>query len=333
MNAVVPYDGRASQIREGLDHPVIDADGHLIPFMPLVLDLAADLAGKAVADRLGRYLVSRESEARGFLPARSFFGLPARNTLDRMTATLPRLLYRRLDELGIDLAMLYPTGLGMLTCPDDEVRQAATRAYNTYIAEAYAPYRDRLEPVAMIPVFTPGEAVAELDVAVNTLGLKAVVMSGVVPRMTRSNGTAIAWVDCLGHGSFHNYDPLWDRCSKLGVVPTFHGIGYGWGSRVSSNNYVFNHLGNFAAAQEAVCRSLVMGGVPGRFSELRFAFLEGGVAWGAQLLADLIGHHAKRNAMAVRAYDPATLDVAMAGRLFEEFAEGQVARYSNAVSD
>ena len=116
-------------------------------------------------------------------------------------------------------------------------------------------------------------------------------------------------MDTLGHDSAYDYDPLWARCAELGVAPAFHGIGYGWGSRVSATNYVYNHLGNFGAAQEAACRSLLMGGVTRRFPDLRFAFLEGGVAWAAQLYADLLGHYEKRNADVVGMFDPRRFDL------------------------
>jgi len=46
---------------------------------------------------------------------------------------------------------------------------------------------------------------------------------------------------------------------------------------------------------EGTCRSLVFGGVPMRFPNLRFAFQEGGVAWAAALLAGIISHYEKRN--------------------------------------
>jgi predicted TIM-barrel fold metal-dependent hydrolase len=74
----------------------------------------------------------------------------------------------------------------------------------------------------------------------------------------------------------YDYDPLWSRCRDLGVAPSFHGVGYGWGSRVSATNYVHNHLGNFASSADAVCRGLFLGGVPKRFPTLTFAFMEGG---------------------------------------------------------
>ncbi len=321
---------RVAQIRRRLDHPVIDADGHLVEFMPLVIDCMREVAGDAVTQRFVEYRKSPFTSGGGHLPTRVFNGNPL--GLDRMTVVLPDLLHRRLEEIGLDFALLYPTsGLSVLSNPDDELRQAAARAFNTYYARVFADVRDRLEPVAIIPTFTPDEAIAELDHAVTVLGCKAVVMSGVVPRSVRPDGTVTRWVDTLGHDSLHDYDPLWARCVELRVAPAFHGIGYGWGSRVSPSNYVYNHLGNFAAAQEAVCRSLVMAGVPRRHPTLHFTFLEGGVTWAAQLYADLLGHFDKRNRDAVRQFDPARFDVGEAEQLFAEFATGPLRDYQDRV--
>ena len=323
---------RVSRIRRRLAHPVIDADGHLVEFMPMVIDCMREVAGDAVAERFIEYRRSPFTSGGGHLPTRVFFGNPL--GLDRMTVVLPALLYQRLEEIGLDFALLYPTsGLSVLSNPDDELRQAAARALNTYYARVFAEYRDRLEPVAVIPTFTPDEAVAELDHAVGVLGFKTVVMSGVVPRSVRPDGStpggSTRWATTASTTT--------SRCGRgaceLGVVPAFHGIGYGWGSRVSPRNYVYNHLGNFAAAQEAVCRSLVMGGVPTRHPTLRLSFLEGGVAWAAQLYADLLGHYEKRNRDAVQTFDPARFDVAQAGELFAEFANGPLRGYQDRVDE
>jgi predicted TIM-barrel fold metal-dependent hydrolase len=327
----VPSD-RVSKIRRRLTHPIIDADGHLVEFMPMVIDCMREIAGNSVAERFIRYRRSPFTSGGGYLPTRVFFGNPL--GLDRMTVLLPKLFYQRLEEIGIDFALLYPTsGLSVLSNPDDELRQAAARALNTYYAQVFADYRDRLEPVAVIPTFSSDEAVAELEYAIGVLGFKAVVMSGVVPRSIRPDGTPASWIDTLGHDSLHDYEPLWTRCGELGVVPSFHGIGYGWGSRVSPRNYVYNHLGNFASAQEAVCRSLIMGGVPKRHPELRLAFLEGGVSWAAQLYADLLGHYEKRNKEAVQLFDPARFDVELADELFAAFATGPLRAYGHRLEE
>jgi predicted TIM-barrel fold metal-dependent hydrolase len=310
-------------IRESIDHPIIDADGHFLEFLPMVYEHLRDLAGDGAVDHLlARNFVDGLP---GYLPARAYWTLPAKNTLDRMTAMLPHLLSQRLDEFGIDYAVLYPTrGLPIPGIVEDEVRRAACRAFNTYAAEAFRDYSQRMSPVALIPVFTPEEAIEELEYAVG-LGLSSIVMNGIVPRRREVRGETVTWIDTLGHGSPYDYDPLWQRCMDLGVSPSFHGIGYAWGTRASATNYVYNHLGNFASAQESVCRSLFMGGVPKRFPGLHFQFLEGGVAWAAQLFADIVGHYEKRNGDAVRKFNPAEVDRTLATELFDLHASDRFA--------
>ena len=68
----------------------------------------------------------------------------------------------------------------------------------------------------------------------------------------------------------------------------------GLDDRRSISNYMYNHMGHFAAAGEILCKSLLMGGVTRRFPELRVALLEGGVAHGCRLYADIIAPEAWR---------------------------------------
>ncbi|GAA4962153.1 hypothetical protein GCM10023205_27340 [Yinghuangia aomiensis] len=321
-----------SAVRGRLDHPVIDSDGHLIEYLPLVRDFIAEDAGTDLAAVFEK--MSNTADRRRAVPDRAkrrdlgihataVWGIPAANTLDRATCMLPDLMYKRLDEIGVDFAVLYPTyGLTVTQLAHDELRRALARALNRYYAEVYGPYGDRLAPVAAIPMFTPEEAVAELDHAVGELGLKAVMMGGVIPRPLAGGGR---WMDTLGHDSPYDYDPVWQRCEELGVTPTFHSGGQGWGSRMSTVNNSYNQVGNFAAADEAVCRSLVFGGVPARFPNLHFAFQEGGVAWAAALLAGIVGHWEKRNSDAIQHYNPARMDRDLLRTLFRRHATGPVA--------
>ncbi len=319
------------RIRDCIDHPIIDSDGHLIEFLPEVYDVMATVGGPGLVDKFrvvengGRKSIELTLEQRraAGLMRSAWWGLPTANTLDRATAMIPRLMYERLDEIGIDLAVLYPTyGLACMGLEDDELRLGAARAFNLYYHQAFAPYSDRLLPVAIIPMFTPDEAVAELDFAVGELGMRPVMLTGLVPRPVDPEATShrhARRLDTLGMDSPFDYDPVWRRCTELGVSPTFHSAGMGWGSRTSETNYVYNHLGNFAAAGEALCRAVFMGGVAHRFPELRWAFLEGGVAWGVNLLADVIGHWEKRNRDVIGHYDPAALDVDELRRLFATY--------------
>src|SRR5271170_4246811 len=109
--------------------------------------------------------------------ARRLLVIPAKNTRDRASALFPGLLYERLDEFGIDFTVLYPScGLVVMPIEDEELRRATCRAFNMYLADRFREFSDRITPAAVIPMFTPKEAMAELEYAVQTLGLKVAML-------------------------------------------------------------------------------------------------------------------------------------------------------------
>ena len=193
-------------------------------------------------------------------------------------------------------------------------------------AEMFAGVGDRLRPVALIPTYTPEEAIEELEFAVNELGHKAIMIgtelrgparaaTGQDPFLAPAQPTRSIAMD-----SPHDYDPFWRKCIELKVAPVCHTSSRGIGYRASPSNYVFNHLGDFANGAEFFCRSLIFGGVTRRFPGLSFGFLEGGVAWEVNLLNDIVEHWEKRNVTAMaRNLDPELLDMDLLERLFREF--------------
>jgi predicted TIM-barrel fold metal-dependent hydrolase len=333
------------EIRARLDHPVIDADGHIIEFLPAIRDFLVEEGGRKLAEEFdqvveaGRALESLPVDQRRAMGAfkLTWWPYPAENTLDRATGMLPHLLYERLDEFGLDYAVLYPTmGLTGMSLDQTDLRRASIRAFNRCAAEMYAPYSDRLTPVAMIPMYDPGEAIDELEYCVGELGLKAVLLNGLVYRPlvdAADSPRGARWVDAFGPESPYDYDPVWAKCVELGVAPTFHSSAMGFGSRMSQSNYVFNHIGNFAQAGEATCRTMVLHGVPARFPELRCAFLEGGVAWAANLYSDLIGHFEKRGVPGIHAYDPDKIDRDMIRALFESHGSERFKKHLDELED
>ncbi len=318
---------KSAAVRARLNHPVIDSDGHMVEFFPAVLDYLEQTGGTKVVERfktgaLGGgvfgpwYRLSPEERREWRATRPPWWALPTKNTLDRATALFPKLLYERLDEIGIDFTVLYPTiGLFPPHFEDEELRRAGCRAFNMFHADLLHDYADRIMPVAIIPMHTPQEALAELEYAVQQLGMRAIMMAGhvrrpipalaeIAPQANRASG----WFDTFGLDSAYDYDPVWAKCVELKVAPTFHSGGIGWGSRRSISNFMYNHIGHFAAAGEAVCKALFMGGVTRRFPTLRCAFLEGGVGWACNLYADLIGHWQKRNPQGLENYNPANLN-------------------------
>ena len=257
-------------------------------------------------------------------PRGPWWSSPAKQTIDLATALFPELLYERLDDLGIDFGVVYPSlGLVFLHTPDDHYRRGTCRALNRANAETFGSLGDRLTPVAAIPMHTPEEAVAELEYAVTTLGFKAVLCAGYVQRpfdVPEASPYAF-WLDQFGIDSAYDYDPVWAKAEELGVSIAFHSGFIGMTPYRSPSSYVANHLSMLAVGQQSLATSLFLGGVTRRFPTLRFAFLEGGVSWAAQLYSDLVGHWEKRNVAALRAnLDPSLVDRELLGRMIAKYA-------------
>jgi predicted TIM-barrel fold metal-dependent hydrolase len=337
-----------AQVRAQLSHPVIDADGHVLEFMPAALPylrealgptlferyqlmrkpLAAAMSSPAAADRLA----TRK-------PQTGWWGTPVAHVRDVATSIFPRLLHERAEELGLDFLILYPTNsLGTAGIADDELRQGLCRGFNAFFADTYRPYADRLTIAGMVPMNTPAEAIAELEHC-KALGLRvAAIGHGVlrpIPRPDTDSPTPWLWpgqrhwFDHFGHESAHDYDPVWRRFQELGFAVSAHG-GIGappTNHYTSTSSWMYNHIGSFAAMMYPLCKALYLGGVARRFPRLCFAFLECGVGWAATLLSDTVGHYEKRNLAALQStYVPSLLDrdelLRLARRYGSELLEG-----------
>src|SRR5207245_131480 len=66
-------------------------------------------------------------------------------------------------------------------------------------------------------------------------------------------------------------------------------------------------------------------GVPRRFPDLRFAFLEGGVGWGCQLFCDLVEHWERRGAKGMANMDPTKLNRPLLRELVDKYGYADIA--------
>jgi predicted TIM-barrel fold metal-dependent hydrolase len=350
MTATPGSNGQAARIRQGLNHPIVDSDGHILEFMPVVLDYVKEIGGPTMMSRFeavpqidplrrqsiaGIPIDHRRDE---WIEKAHYWIYPSRNTLDRATAHLPALLSERLEAIGLDHLILYPTdGLLILTIEDDELRQVAVRAFNTYFSELLAAHRHQMTPVALIPMQTPEEALDELDYAIDRLGFKAAVFqqmaSRTIPKAARENltGPLTQRIDYFGIDSEYDYDVVWEACIRRGIAVTFHGVGTGFapwrGGSVS--NHVINRLGG--AGYKTPCAAMILGGVTKRFPNLPFAFLEAGMSWANDLFPKLVSLWERRNVAALADLDPRNMDRDLLFRLIDQYGDDRTAAAIDAI--
>ncbi len=326
----------APAIRERLGHPIIDGDGHRIEVREAFVRFVHERGEQRLLDdpfARGLLVPGNEegrfpplAERRRFHTHKPHYWITPGDTWDYAAVSMPGLMYQRLQETGFDFAVVYPTyGLHIAHVPGDEARRGLCRLYNEMVAEDYAPYRDRLSPVAVLPLSCPEEGIEALEHAV-ALGLRAFLIPSYVWRAIPAFADAppeyrsrLRRMDTFGLDSEHDYDPFWKRAVELNAPISAHLSGAGLPDHVSPSNSLFS-AGQFAATGEALAKSLFLGGVLRRFPELRIALLEGGVAVGVRLYGDLVSRLEKRGPEGLRHLDPRRIDTAELAGLAERYS-------------
>jgi len=327
MREVHTLNSKSAAVKKRLDHPVIDADAHVLECEWAIMDHIRDIGGPEIAAKF------EKTGRPGYTPKHRsmFWAAPSgKYTIDRATCMLPKLYAERLEDAGIDFSIIYTTyGISANQVRDDEMRQVLARSLNTLYAEMFDDVKDRMTPAAIIPTWTPKEAIDELEYAVNTLGLKTFTLAGevrdAVPEVAAADPALGALTQritsiCMEPRDGNDYDPLWQKCMDLRVLPAGHAGSQKSQRRQSPNCYAFNRLGTFSIGNEFFARSLFFSGVLRRFPRLNFAFLEGGVAWASQLYNDLMEIYEKRNIEWIYEHqDPSKLDVELMEEMFERY--------------
>jgi hypothetical protein len=146
------------------------------------------------------------------------------------------------------------------------------------------------------------------------------------PRGTLGTGVG-GWIDTYGLDSAYDYDPVWAKAIELGFPLSAHSAAMGFTDRASISNFMYNHAGHFAAAAEALAKSLFFGGVTRRFPGLRVALLEGTVAVGVRLYIDLVARWRKRGGHVIDRLNPANIDRELLMKLLAA-SDPRLARYA-----
>lgn len=106
---------KSAVVRARLKHPVIDSDGHMIEFEPGFLEYLKKVGGRTMVDLYlsherntgswGKlfdwYRLSPEERRAQHATRSPWWALPTKNTLDRATAVLPKLLHQSFTRDGL----------------------------------------------------------------------------------------------------------------------------------------------------------------------------------------------------------------------------------------
>src|SRR5580658_6743508 len=147
----------STEIHARLTRPVIDIDGHMAEHFPTLapyleaegLSLSHPSLHRMIPPQGGTdtpwHDQSPGERAATRTPRGPWWSAPSRQTIDLATALFPELLYQRLDEIGIDFGVVYPSlGLNFLHTTDDTYRRGTCRALNRANAATFAPLADRM---------------------------------------------------------------------------------------------------------------------------------------------------------------------------------------------
>ena len=168
---------------------IVSADGHYVEPTDLFIDASAEAPARARG--VGRGLRGRGARRRGvpLLPEAAHAGLrgldlhavppPRRH---RRRPAIPARIVEDLDHEGIRATLLHPNHalFGLYTHDHHELSMAHARVYSDYVAEAFAPYRDRVFTTSPIPLSDLDDAVAEIE-RVAALGARAIILPAISP--------------------------------------------------------------------------------------------------------------------------------------------------------
>jgi predicted TIM-barrel fold metal-dependent hydrolase len=233
------------------------------------------------------------NRARYLLPSQYIFNEPGPVSWDATDrgCDLAAAMVRDLEADGVAGAVAGPDrAREALYVDDHELAIAHARAYNDFLVEGYGHYFDRLAPLAGIPLTNVDDAVKEIE-RVAAMGLRGLAFPVLPPEPFFTN----------------TYDRVWAAAQANGLVATFH-VGTGFeplpegarpeksafyslleSSTVTPAGVAARLIGLRAMARPAedAIASLVGSGIPERYPDLHFVFVEFGIYWLAALMASM----------------------------------------------
>lgn len=179
---------------------------------------------------------------------------------------------RHMDELGIDIQVLYPTVFIESIADRAEVEVALCKSYNRWLADIWSQSNDRLRWACVLPVSDMDESLAQIEFA-------------------RRNGACAIYMRSIETGRMLQdpyFYPIYERAVDLDMAIGVH-IANGNPGMIDllSQRNGGGTFWKFRLASVGAFHSVIMSGLPERFPKLRIGFLEASAQWLPYALKDL----------------------------------------------
>ena len=173
-----------------------------------------------------------------------------------------------MDELEIDLQVLYPT-IFLVPCARDPQQQAAQyRAYNRWLADIWEMGGGRLRWAACVPTWSMHLIRDELKFA-------------------KEHGACAIFIrpyECDRYVGDSYFDPLFKAAEEVDLAIAFHS------ANASYQNNIFHeghNFGRFKMAMVSQFHYLLENELPKKYPNIRWAFIEAAASWLPYALQDL----------------------------------------------
>jgi predicted TIM-barrel fold metal-dependent hydrolase len=249
--------------------PVIDADAHVVE-----TERTWEYVEKERQELLPQVVVPKKGGGREFwaiegriFPKNANLGKDTPDGAPEMSDVAARIAH--MDELGMDIHVLYPSIFLRPLTRHSEVELALSQSYNRWLADIWRMGKGRLRWVAVLPWMSMPDAVQELHWA----------------KERGACGVFMRNAEGYHRPSDPYFFPLYEEASKLDMPICFHssqGTFEAWDLYLRDGGF-----SQFKLTIVGAFHDLLMKGIPAKFPELRWSFVEVTSQWIPYALNDM----------------------------------------------
>ncbi len=178
---------------------------------------------------------------------------------------------RQMDELGVDIQVVFPSLFLQGLTADPKAELALRRSYNRWLASRCEASKGRLRWICLPPMLSMDEVEKEL-------------------RFAKDHGACgVAKIGGPEAGRWPNdpyFFPLFEAAERFDMPLCFH-IGTGMVEHIRRDQFLYGRAQRHLMAVQSAFHSMVLFGIPQKFPKLRFGFIEAGAGWVPYILSNL----------------------------------------------